>query len=129
MQEDYILYHFITEVNLQISKLKKLKNAAIYIVQVYIWMVRECIVSDTRQKVRDKMAKHENIERYMGNTIYIATKSFQRRKHHKKRINKKWLKIYGTCEINMMPHNQVVMMDDGVIWMTKRTWEQLKEGL
>ena len=74
------------------------------------------------------MAKREFIERYMGNPIYIATKSFQRRKHHKKRINKKWLKRYGTWEINMMPHNQVVMMDDGVIWMTKRTWERIRDG-
>ena len=73
------------------------------------------------------MAKREFIERYMGCPIYIATKTFQRRKHHKKRINKKWLKRYGTWEINTMPHNQVIMMDDGVIWMTKRTWEQLKE--
>ena len=75
------------------------------------------------------MAKHEFMERYMGHPIYIATKCFQRRKHHNKRINKKWLKRYGTWEINMMPHNQVVMMDDGVIWMTKRTWEQLKGAL
>lgn len=27
----------------------------------------------------------------------------------------------------MMPHNQVMMMDNGTIWMTKRTWEQVKE--
>lgn len=58
--------------------------------------------------------------------IYLATREIQRRKHHKKRINKKWQKRYGTWEINMMPHNQVVMMDDGVVWMTKRTWDQLK---
>jgi hypothetical protein len=66
---------------------------------------------------------------YSGHPIYIATKQWQRRKHRKKRINKKWLKRYGTCEINMMPHNQVMMMDNGVIWMTKRTWEQLKEQI
>jgi hypothetical protein len=64
-----------------------------------------------------------------GHPIYIATHVYQRRKHHKKRINKKWLKRYGTWEINMMPHNQVMMMDNGVIWMTKRTWEQLKEQI
>lgn len=62
-----------------------------------------------------------------GHPIYIATKVFQRRKHHKKRINKKWKKRYGYCEINMMPHNEVVMMDDGVIWMTKRTYEAFKK--
>ena len=75
------------------------------------------------------MSKREFIERYMGHPIYIATKCFQIRKHRKKRINKKWLKRYGTWEINMMPHNEVIMMDDGVIWMTKRTWEQFKRGI
>lgn len=64
---------------------------------------------------------------YFGHPIYIATKEFQRRKHRKKRINKKWLKRYGTHEINMMPHNKIVMMDDGTIWMTKRTYEVFKK--
>lgn len=63
-----------------------------------------------------------------GYPIYIATKSIQKRKHHKKRINKKWQKRYGYYEINMMPHGEVVMMDNGVIWMTKRTFEQIKKG-
>jgi len=62
-----------------------------------------------------------------GHKIYLATKEYQRRKHHKKRINKKWLKRYGTYEINMMPHNEVVMMADGTIWMTKRTYEVFKK--
>ena len=59
----------------------------------------------------------------MGYPIHIATKKFQRRKHHKKRINKKWQKRYGFYEVNMMPHGQVVMMDNGVIWMTERTYQ------
>ena len=75
------------------------------------------------------MTKREFMERYMGHPIHIATTCFQRRKHHKKRINKKWLKRYGTLEINMMPHEQVIMMDDGVIWMTKRTLENLKKTI
>ena len=65
----------------------------------------------------------------MGHPIYIATKEWQRRKHRKKRINKKWLKRYGTYELNLMPHEQVLMMDDGTIWMTKKTWLQLKPAL
>ena len=52
------------------------------------------------------------MESYMGHPIYIATKEWQRRKHRKKRINKKWLKRYGTYELNLMPHEQVLMMDD-----------------
>lgn len=65
-----------------------------------------------------------NIDYDFGHPIYIATKSWQRRKHHKRRINKKWLKRYGSYELNLMPHDEIVMMDNGVIWMTKRTYEK-----
>lgn len=64
-----------------------------------------------------------------GHKIYIATKEWQRRKHHKKRINKKWLKRYGTYESNMMPHDEVVMTDNGDIWMTKKTYQKLLKGI
>ena len=64
-----------------------------------------------------------------GYPIYIATQEYQRRKHHKKRINKKWRKRYGTVELNSMPHGEIVMMDNGVIWMTKKTFEQIKKGV
>ena len=67
------------------------------------------------------MTKYEAL--LTGYPIYIATKEIQRRKHHKKRINKKWRKRYGFYEMNMMPHGQVVMTDNGVIWMTKRTYQ------
>lgn len=62
-----------------------------------------------------------------GYPIYIATKEIQVRKHHKKRINKKWQKRYGYFEINMMPHNDIVMTDDGVLYMTKKTYQRLKK--
>lgn len=65
------------------------------------------------------------MEWYTGHPIYIATKEWQRRKHRKKRINKKWLKRYDLYELNMMPHGEVMMMDDGVIYMTKRTYQEL----
>ena len=65
------------------------------------------------------------IEQILGHPIYIATKKYQRRKHPKKRINKKWQKRYGYFEYNMMPHGQVVMNDDGVIWMTEKTYKEL----
>lgn len=61
-----------------------------------------------------------------GYPIYIATKEIQRRKHPKKRINKKWRKRYGVIELNSMPHGEVIMMNNGVIWMTKRTYQELK---
>lgn len=60
-----------------------------------------------------------------GYPIYIATKEIQRRKHHKKRINKKWRKRYGMIELNSMPHGEVVMMDNGAIWMTKKTYQRI----
>lgn len=66
------------------------------------------------------------IEYLVGHPIYIATKEYQRRKHHKKRINKKWLKRYGCYEYNMMPDGEVVMMDNGVIWMTKKTFHDIQ---
>lgn len=62
-----------------------------------------------------------------GYPIYIATQEFQRRKHHKKRINKKWRKRYGIIELNKMPHGEVVMMDNGTLWMTKKTYQELIE--
>ena len=63
---------------------------------------------------------------YFGHPIYVATKEWQKRKHHKKRINKKWLKRYGTWEMNMMPHGEIELID-GAIWMTKRTYEVFKQ--
>lgn len=66
---------------------------------------------------------------YLGYPVYIATKEVQRRKHRKKRINKKWRKRYGCYELNRMPHNEVVLLDNSVIWMTKRTWEALKNNI
>ena len=64
------------------------------------------------------------IEQLLGHPIHIATKKIQRRKHHKARINKKWQKRYGYVEYNMMPHGQVMMMD-GSIYMTEKTYKEL----
>lgn len=63
-----------------------------------------------------------------GHPIYLATREYQRRKHRKKRINKKWLKRYGCYELNTMPHGEVVLID-GALCMTKRTWQKLKEQI
>ena len=38
-------------------------------------------------------------------------------------------KAYGCYELNLMPHNEIVMTDNGVIWMTKRTFENLKKSI
>lgn len=65
---------------------------------------------------------------YEGIPIFIATKEYQRRKHHKKRINKKWRKRYGVVEYNSMPHGQIVYNEfDRVMYMTKKTFEEVKK--
>ena len=63
-----------------------------------------------------------------GYPICITTKEIQRRKHHKKRINKKWRKRYGVIEYNLMPHGQVFFNEvDQVFYMTKKTLQELQE--
>lgn len=65
---------------------------------------------------------------YEGLPVCIATKEYQRRKHHKKRINKKWRKRYGVIEFNFMPHGQVMFNEfDRVLYMTKKTFEEVKK--
>lgn len=65
-----------------------------------------------------------------GYPIYIATKEVQRKKHHKKRINKKWRKRYGIIEYNLMPHREIFFNEkDQVFYMTKKTYiEFVKQG-
>ena len=70
-----------------------------------------------------------NYSPILGHPIYIATKEIQLRKHHKKRISKKWRKRYGCYEINTIPHGQVVTLDDGTWCMSKSTFEHLKKTL
>lgn len=63
-----------------------------------------------------------------GYPIYIATIEIQRRKHHKKRINKKWRKRYGVIELNSMPHGEIIFNEiDRVFYMTKKTLQELQE--
>jgi hypothetical protein len=63
-----------------------------------------------------------------GYSIRIATKKYQRRKHRKKRINKKWQKRYGFVEYHMMPDGKVMLID-GVLWMNEKTLMGLKENI
>ena len=61
-----------------------------------------------------------------GYPIHIATKKYQRRKHRKKRINKKWQKRYGFVEYDIMPDGKTLLID-GVLWMNEKTLMALKE--
>jgi len=63
-----------------------------------------------------------------GHPIRIATIELQRRKHHKKRINKKWLKRYGCEECDLMLHGEIIAMN-GTLWMTKRTYQRFKKQI
>lgn len=60
-----------------------------------------------------------------GYPIQIATKKYQRRKHRKKRINKKWQKRYGFHECDLIPHGKMIIVD-GTIYMTEKTLNDLK---
>lgn len=67
---------------------------------------------------------------FEGFPIYIATNEYQPRKHHKKRINKKWRKRYGVIENNLMPHGQIIFNEfNGALYMTKKTFEETKKRL
>ena len=68
------------------------------------------------------------LDSLMGYSIHIATLEIQHKRHRKKRINKKWRKRYGWTEINSMPHDEIIMIDNRHIWMTKRTFENLKKS-
>ena len=63
-----------------------------------------------------------------GYPVHIATRKYQKRKHHKRRINKKWQKRYGFREYDLMPQGQVLMIN-GTLYMTETTFIELKEIL
>ena len=52
----------------------------------------------------------------------------QNRTHRKKRINKKWAKLYGFTEYNTMEDGQVINMN-GSLYMNAKTASMLKTSL
>lgn len=52
----------------------------------------------------------------------------QIRKHHKKRINKKWLKKYGTYGKQKLDKDQILIFDD-VFYMSRSTFRKLKKEI
>ena len=65
---------------------------------------------------------------FNGYKICFATKKYQRRKHRKNRINKKWQKRYGFAEYDYMPHGEIMQLD-GVLWMTESTYKELRKAI
>lgn len=64
---------------------------------------------------------------YLNYPIITLPDSRQRRTHHKKRINKKWLKRYGWIYSPIEPDK--VLFADGKFYMTKETCKKLKMQL
>lgn len=61
-----------------------------------------------------------------GTPVIVTTKTIQRRKHRKKRINKKWAKRYGFREIEFQ--NEEIVFFDGKLYVTKNGLEKLKKA-
>lgn len=61
-----------------------------------------------------------------GMPVIVTTKTIQRRKHRKKRINKKWAKRYGFREIEFQ--DEEVVFFDGKLYVTKSGFEKLKKA-
>lgn len=71
------------------------------------------------------MTNDEWISSLCGIPVYIATQKYQRKKHHKTRINKKWAKRYGFYKYDLIPNGQMAMIN-GVLWMTQKDLDNLK---
>lgn len=52
----------------------------------------------------------------------------QIRKHHKRRINKKWLNKYGTYGKQKLNKDQVLIFDD-VVYMSRPLFRRLKKEI
>lgn len=68
------------------------------------------------------------IDRFIGFPIMIISNhddGEQRRRHKKRRINKKWLKRYGTYSVPLKPGE--VMCFNRTLYMTLPTYRKLKE--
>jgi len=63
-----------------------------------------------------------------GMAVIITTVEVQNRKHHKRRINKKWRKKYGCTEYEKQPEGTIYEYD-GKLYMTRKDFERLKEAL
>ena len=64
-----------------------------------------------------------------GMEIFITeliTKDIQKRKHKKRRINKKWLKMYGYKSV---PDNDKMIVFNNKLFMTKGAYGKVKKGI
>lgn len=74
---------------------------------------------------RCKEYKEYDIAKFLtGIPIIITTRTIQNKKHKKKRINKKWLKKYGTTDYEIQPDDCLII--DGKVYVTRSAYERLK---
>lgn len=72
-----------------------------------------------------------NVETIKGLNVIIVQnheEGEQIRKHHKRRINKKWLKRYGVYGKQKLKKSEVYKVCENV-YMSRLTYKQLKEQL
>lgn len=60
--------------------------------------------------------------------VIITTRKFQRRKHRKKRINKKWAKRYGFETIEIQGPGQTFIMDN-TLYIRQDDYYKLIKGI
>ena len=61
----------------------------------------------------------------IGIPIIITDGYKQRRKHKKKRINKKWAKIYGYVKCGLPIDDRKIYKVDGKLYMNQATYNRL----
>lgn len=69
-----------------------------------------------------------NIPKYTIRIVQEHEEGEQIRKHHKRRINKKWLKKYGTYGRQKINKGQVLIVGD-VLYMSRPQFKKLKQEL
>ena len=57
---------------------------------------------------------------YEGVRIIITTIKVPIRKHRKRRIQKKWLKLYGYVKIEKQPEGKIILYDNKLYMTEKR---------
>lgn len=65
--------------------------------------------------------------------IVITTRRIQNRKHHKKRINKKWAKLYGFTEYEVQEKGKPIVIggrgQKSIMYVTLDDYKNLMEVL
>ncbi len=69
-----------------------------------------------------------DIPKYTIKIIQEHDEGEQKRNHKKRRINKKWLKIYGVYGKQKLDKDQVIIVDN-IVYMSRSHFKQLQNQL